>query len=212
MRSRSRAYTRTRMEAPAPPSVTSSGWGGRPAVELYVRAYSTMLQSSGEIRLDSLAHAHIGMQSALHPLASHPQMDMGAFLYSVRRLPIAIAKARGIVLGQNAYGFRSALGADVAEWERVKAPARRRPWYWDGDGTLAVILASPSDIDDLVPTLVAYQIEWNKLHRAVRDVGDDPERVRMAGQASEADWARLADAWGAAFRAPLALAGRHESR
>jgi hypothetical protein len=147
------------MEGPAPAAVTVSGWSGRHAVELYVRTYSTMLQSSGEIRLDTLTHAHLGMGSSLHPLAAAPQMDMGAFIYSVRRLPRAITCARRVLLGQSTLGFQAALGQDVTSWERVKAPARRRPWWSDGEGTLAVLLASPSDIDDLVPTLVAYQIE-----------------------------------------------------
>ena len=199
------------MEAAAPPAVTATGWSGRHAVELYVRTYSTMLQSSGEIRLDSLAHAHIGMASSLHPLASRPEMDMGAFIYSVRRLPAAIRCARRVLLGQSARGFQEALGLDVTSWERVKAPARRRPWYYDGQDTLAVLLASPSDIDDLVPSLVAYQIEWNKLHRAVREVSLDAERVRTAVMASEADWERLRDAWGDEFGATLARAGREES-
>jgi len=36
----------------APPSAgTSSGWSGKHAVELYVRTYTTMLQSSGEIKV-----------------------------------------------------------------------------------------------------------------------------------------------------------------
>src|SRR5215472_19024639 len=198
------------MDAPVPAATAVLGWSGRHAVELYVRTYSTMLQSSGEIRLDSLAHAHLHMASSLHPLAGQPQMDMGAFIYSVRRLPLAVAEARRVVLGQSTHGFKVALGLDVTGWERVKAPARRRPWYSSGDGTLAVLLASPSDIDDLVPTLVAYQIEWNKLHRAVRDVGADPQRIREAVQASEDDWARLRDAWGADFEATLAHAGGHE--
>jgi len=115
------------MEAAAPPAVTATGWSGRHAVELYVRTYSTMLQSSGEIRLDSLTHAHIGMASSLHPLASRPEMDMGAFIYSVRRVPAAIRCARRVLLGQSARGFQAALGLDVTSWERVKAPARRRP-------------------------------------------------------------------------------------
>jgi hypothetical protein len=200
------------MEAPAPAAVTATGWSGRHAVELYVRTYATMLQSSGEIRLATLSHAHLGMASSLHPFAGLPQMDMGAFIYSIRRLPMAITRARRIVLGQSAHGFRVGLGMDVAGWERVKAPARRRPWYSDGDGTLAVLLASPSDIDDLLPTLVAFQIEWNKLHRAVRDVGTSPEQVRAAVQASEDDWGRLRDIWGDEFDAILAHAGNHESQ
>jgi hypothetical protein len=192
------------VEAPAPASVTASGWSGRHAVELYVRTYSTMLQSSGEIRLDSLKHAHLGMGSALHSLAAQPEVDMGAFLYAVQRLPSAIIQARHVLLGQSARGFRNALGADVYGWERVKAPARRRSWYYDGAGTLAVLLASPSDIDDLLPTLVAFQIEWNKLHRALRNAGLDSERARVAAGATEDDWGRLCEAWGEGFQANLA--------
>jgi hypothetical protein len=192
------------MEAPAPRAITTSGWSGRHAVELYVRTYSTMLQSSGEIRLDSLRHAHLGMGSALHQLAAQPQVDMGAFLYAVRRLPNAIIQARHVLLGQSARGFRNALGADVYGWERVKAPARRRSWFHDGMGTLAVLLASHSDIDDLLPTLVAFQIEWNKLHRALQHAGLDSEQARLAAEASEDDWGRLREDWGERFHANLA--------
>src|SRR5215467_10138873 len=99
------------MEAPAPPAVTATGWSGRHAVELYVRTYSTMLQSSGEIRLESLRHAHLGMRSSLHPLAAAPQMDMGAFMYSVHRLPLAIKCARRVLLGS--HGVRAGLLHDV---------------------------------------------------------------------------------------------------
>ena len=43
----------------APP--TQHSWAGRHAVELYVRTYTTMLQSSGEIKVESLVQAHLGM-------------------------------------------------------------------------------------------------------------------------------------------------------
>lgn len=183
---------------------TAHGWSGRHAVELYVRTYSTMLQSSGWIRVDSLTHAHIGMGSSLHPLAASPRIDMGAFLYSVRRLPNEIAHARRVVLGQSPHRFQAVLHRQVESWQRVKAPARRRPWYFDGEDTLAVFLASPSDIDDLVPSLAAYQIEWNKLHHALRDADLDSERARQAAGASEADWQRLIDAWSPDFESMLA--------
>jgi hypothetical protein len=188
-----------------PTTMTATGWTGRHAVELYVRTYSTMLQSSGEIRLDSLDHVHIGMGSALHPLAAEPRIDMGALIYSVRRLPAVIARCRRVILGQSAHGFRATLGEDILNWEPVKAPARRRRWYYDGKETLAVLIASPSDIDDLVPTLVAYQIEWNKLHRTIRDLELDSEAARQAAQASEDDWRRLREAWEPNFMETLAL-------
>jgi len=136
----------------SPPKV---GWTGRHAVELYVRTYTTMLQSSGDIKIESLVQAHLGMGSVLHPLAGEPQSDMGALLYAVRRLPAAISRCRHVVMGQSPQGFRSVVGHDITEWQQVKAPARRRRWYWDGGNMLAVLIASTSDIDDLVPSLVA---------------------------------------------------------
>ena len=192
----------------SPPKV---GWAGRHAVELYVRTYTTMLQSSGDIKIESLVQAHLGMGSVLHPLAGEPQSDMGAMLYAIRRLPNAISRCRHVVMGQSPQGFRAVLGADILSWKAVKAPARRRRWYQDGT-TLAVLIASNSDIDDLVPTLVAYQIEWNKLHSALQDVALDDEQARLAAGASEDDWRRLHDAWGGSFDVTLALIKSEECK
>jgi hypothetical protein len=188
------------------------GWTGRHAVELYVRTYTTMLQSSGEIKVESLVQAHLGMGSVLHPLAAEPQSDMGALLYAVRRLPEAISRCRRVVMGQSPQGFRAVLGADILGWQALKAPARRRRWYSDGDTTLAVLIASTSDIDDLVPTLVAYQIEWNKLHHLLQDLEVSDEQARSAAGATEDDWRRLHDAWGESFAATLAAIKREECK
>jgi hypothetical protein len=195
------------MEAPP-----STGWSGKHAVELYVRTYTTMLQSSGDIKVESLVQAHLGMGSVLHPLAAQPQSDMGALLYAIRRLPAAIMRCRHVVMGQSPQGFRAVLGADILGWEAVKAPARRRRWYHDGKDMLAVLIASTSDIDDLVPTLVAFQIEWNKLHRALQEVGLSDEEARQAAGASPDDWRRLRETWGDAFDQNLAMIKREECR
>ncbi len=188
-----------------------AGWTGRQAVELYVRTYTTMLQSSGDIKIDSLVHAHLAMGSVLHPLAAEPQVDMGALLYAVRRLPNAIVRCRRVLMGQSPQGFKAVFGTDILSWQAVKAPARRRRWYHSGD-TLAVLIASPSDIDDLVPTLVAYQIEWNKLHRLLQDVSLNDAEARSAAGAGEEDWRRLHEAWGDEFESTLASIKRDECR
>jgi hypothetical protein len=193
-------------------SPPGSGWSGKHAVELYVRTYTTMLQSSGEIKIESLVQAHLGMGSVLHPLASQPESDMGALIYTVRRLPEAISRCRHVVMGQSPQGFRAVLNADILTWHAVKAPARRRRWYHDGKNTLAVLIASASDIDDLVPTLVAYQIEWNKLNRALQDVELSDEQARQAARATEDDWRRLHEAWGDAFDSNLAAIKKEECR
>ena len=170
-----------------------------------------MLQSSGDIKVESLVQAHLGMGSVLHPQAAEPQTDMGALLYAVRRLPAAITRCRHVVMGQSPQGFRAVLGADILSWKAVKAPARRRRWYQDGT-TLAVLIASTSDVDDLVPTLVAYQIEWNKLHNSLQDVELEDDQARMAAGATEDDWRRLHDAWGGNFDETLAAVKREECR
>src|SRR3981081_800584 len=152
------------------------------------------------------------MCSGLHPLAAAPQPDMGPLLYAIRRLPDAISRCRHVIMGQSPQGYRAVLHADILSWQAVKAPARRRRWYHDGKNTLAVLIASASDIDDLVPTLVAYQIEWNKLHRALQDVEFSDDQARQAAGATEDDWRRLHDAWGDLFASTLAAIKREDWR
>ncbi len=79
---------------------------------------------------------------------------------------------RLVVLGQTAEIFESAGFGDIRKWQEVIAEARRRRSYYNGGGTLACFIASRSDIDDIIPLLTAYQIEWNKLHYQLRRSGD----------------------------------------
>ncbi|HEX5620873.1 MAG TPA: hypothetical protein VFX51_20800 [Solirubrobacteraceae bacterium] len=171
-------------------------------VELYHRTYTTLLRSSGETLLRVLEPSHRSMNSSLHALAATPEPDLGAFLYAMRRLPAGIWQAAVIVMGQEAQAFSRAGLGKIEEWDAVEAPARRRRWFDSHEGTMAVLLASTSDLDDVIPTLVAYQVEWNKLHAAVRSAdrpgGDEPDPGACAeafGGAAE-DWTRIREAWG----------------
>ncbi|HEX9068358.1 MAG TPA: hypothetical protein VF807_06280, partial [Ktedonobacterales bacterium] len=137
--------------------------GGKREVEMYVRTYQTLLRSSGEIGLKTLVQAHYNIDSILHPDARASAPDMSAFIYSILRTPVAILSSSRILLGQSEEVFVQA-GFQVDQWQSVSASARRRRWFFDGKNTLAVFIASVSDTDDIVPTLVALQIEWNKMH------------------------------------------------
>jgi hypothetical protein len=178
-------------------------------VELYQRTYSTLLRSSGETRLRVLESSHMAMGSSLHPLADSDEIDLGAFIYSIRRLPDSIVRIKIVVMGQEAALFRRAGIGPLEQWDAVEAAARRRRWYDSGDEVLAVLLASESDVDDLVPTLVAFQIEWNKIRRRMLaagwppDEGTTPEGCAVALGGAADDWARLADAWGETFEERL---------
>jgi len=198
--------------------VPSGNLGGSPRqvgglvsdeVELYHRTYTTLLRSSGETLLRVLEPSHRSMNSSLHPLAHTSEPDLGAFLYALRRLPAAVWRSARIVMGQEAKAFERAGIGRIEDWEAVEAPARRRRWYDSHEGTLAVLLASVSDLDDLIPTLVAYQVEWNKLHSAMRAAdrpeGDDPDPAQCAsafGGAAE-DWIRIREGWGGSLGAFL---------
>ncbi len=179
-------------------SVSTTG-PGSDEVELYHRTYATLLRSSGETFLRVLEPSHRAMNSSLHALAADREPDLGAFIYAMRRLPASMHRVSLVVMGQSTDEFvRQGVG-DVNTWTPVEAPARRRRWFDDGGHRLGVLLASTSDLDDLVPTLVAYQIEWNKIHHALRrsklpDDADADALADAAGGIAE-DWARVGEAF-----------------
>jgi hypothetical protein len=183
-------------------------------IQLYQRTYTTLLRSSGETRLRVLESSHRATGSSLHPLADSDALDLGAFIYAIRRLPDGILGAKLVLLGQSLNTFAS-HGIDVTGWAEAEALARRRQWYDDGHGTLAVLLSSSSDVDDLVPTLVAFQIEWNKIRARARANGwppdEDPtaeECARLLGGQAD-DWRRLHEAWGERFEERMELIASH---
>jgi hypothetical protein len=185
-------------------------------IELYQRTYNTLLRSSGETHLRVLEPSHRTIGSSLHPLAASDDIDLGAFIYAIRRLPDGIVGARLVAMAQQVEVLVHA-GLPVDGWNEAEAPARRRRWYDDGAGTLAVLLASPSDLDDLLPTLVAFQIEWNKIRvrqraagwlQVVGDREPSPEEcARLLGGSAE-DWARLKESWRDRFAEHLRLIAR----
>jgi hypothetical protein len=134
-------------------------------VELYLRTYYSLLRTTAEVQIRTLEEVHAGMNSLLHAGARSEQIDMSAFIYSLLRLPDCISQTGLVVLGQSAEVFARGGYANVFNWEQVSAPARRRRCFYNGKDTLACFIASRSDIDDMIPLLTAYQIEWNKLHR-----------------------------------------------
>src|SRR5207244_9307453 len=118
-------------------------------VELYIRTYSTMLRSSGEVKVKALVQVHLNADSALHVNARDKAPDMSAFLYCVQRLPACIMHVRRVLLGQSAEVFRK-HGFDVDGWEPVSAPGRRRRWLWDGPEVVAGYVWWVSDVDEFI--------------------------------------------------------------
>jgi len=162
-------------------------------VELYLRTYYSLLRTSDAVQIRSLEEVHAGMKSLLHQHARDRAPDMTAFIYALLRLPGCIGETKEIVLGQSGSIFREAGMGDVWSWEQVKGKARRRRcFYNEEEQILACIVASRSDIDDVIPLLTAYQIEWNKLHRLLQHL---PDEIDLAKAHKQTDtWYNLAEA------------------
>jgi hypothetical protein len=190
-----------------PPRATSD------EIDLYIRTYYSLLRASGDVRVRAFEESHLYSRSSLHLGAEEPEPDLAAFAYSAGRLPDCMPQVRRVVLGQSLAQFVDA-GYPIESWQVVRTRGRRRPLRWDGGQTLAVFIASGSDIDDLVPILTAYQIEWNKLRERflmnrTKDVTDDAALATALGT-DDVGVARLRGALGPSSNAILADMINHD--
>jgi hypothetical protein len=198
---------------------------GNEEIELYMRTYYSLLRSTSDIRIRSLEETHSAMDSSLHVGADELSPDVSAFAYSVMRLPQCLPRVDVVLMGQSDEVFDRRGYPQVESWEPVTAHSRRRKMFFDGNGTLAAFIASVTDIDDLIPMLTAYQIEWNKLHERLADtpmlarieahvagqrllqpeeVGDVANTLGIPAD----DFVKLQAAWGSALWPNLKRVGR----
>ncbi len=137
---------------------------GNEEINLYLRTYYSLLRSTREVQIKTLIEAHKRINSALHVHADSQKVDIAAFVYASLRVPACIDRTRLVLMGQSERVFAQHGYTNVESWQQVSAPGRRRRSFFNGKDTLAVYIASRSDIDDLVPILTAYQIERRKLY------------------------------------------------
>ena len=189
---------------------------GSEEISLYMRTYYSLLRTTDEVQVRSFVESHMGMNSSLHAKARDQAVDPAALIYCSLRLPRSIRRTRLVVMGQSERVFARRGYSKVEQWEPVEAPGRRRRTFFDGHETMAAFIASVSDIDDLIPMLTAFQIEWNKMHRRLqdhsilqrlqthRDQGEPPweairEDLLEVLELSADDLRRLESTWGDEF-------------
>ncbi len=202
---------------------------GSEEIRLYMRTYYSLLRTTDEVQIQTLVETHLGVDSLLHVKARDDTPDIPAFVYCSLRLPPCIRQTRLVVMGQSERVFARRGYPNVEQWQPVTAPGRRRRSFFDGQETLAVYVASLSDIDDLVPMLAAFQIEWNKMRLRLRGapVLADLESLVAEGQplgdgvrtrlcetlgVSPDDLSRLEVIWKGDFLALLLDVGQHRKR
>ena len=202
---------------------------GSEEIELYQRTYYSLLRTTDEVQIRSLVESHTRMQSALHVKAGEPETDVDALVYASLRLPPCITQVRLVVMSPSEQALREGGYPDLSRWQPAVAEGRRRRMLFDGQETLATYIASRSDIDDLIPTLTAYQIEWNKLNlrlhrspvveRLVTSSGDPApideslrgDLRRLLGL-SDAELARIESVWRGHFIPTLLAIAAQEKR
>jgi hypothetical protein len=170
---------------------------GSEEIQLYMRTYYSLLRTTDEVQLQTLVETHLGVDSLLHVQARDVAPDVPALVYCSLRLSTCIRQTRLVVMGQSERVFARRGYPHVEQWQPVAAPGRRRRAFFDGQETLAVYVASLSDIDDLVPMLTAFQIEWNKMHLRLHGTPllADLEACVAGGRSLDADLrARLCQA------------------
>ncbi|MBW2280863.1 MAG: hypothetical protein JRG82_08955, partial [Deltaproteobacteria bacterium] len=174
-------------------------------IDLYIRTYYSLLRSTGEVRVRSFEEAHAVSKASLHAGAREARPDIAAFGYAAARLPEVMPHIERIVLGQSDETFES-FGYDVSGWSELRTRGRRRFLRWDREHTLAAYIASASDIDDLVPIITAYQIEWNKMHELLGSAA--PGGASALG-IEPGEYERLLEALGGEAEASLAALRDH---
>jgi hypothetical protein len=180
-------------------------------VQSFIRSYQTLMRSTGEVRVAGLVEPYMAMAPSLHVKVRDPLPDAAALTYVCLRLAPCMPEVRLVLLSASVETMAARGFADVEQWLPQAAPARRRRQWFDGGDRLAVLVSSPSDLDDLIPALVAYEIEWNKLHelfsrdhslrRLVEHAAEygpepgDADRLASALGLSAAELERLSIVW-----------------
>lgn len=159
-------------------------------IELYLRTIYSLLRSTTEVQIRTLEEVHTTTNSLLHPNAREITPDISAFIYTLLRLPDVISQVCTVILGQSTSVFAKRGYTNLELWEETPARARRRRCFFNGQDLLACIIASRSDIEDVIPTLTAYQIEWNKIHNLLQKT--TPEIIQQAAGGDNRAFARLA--------------------
>lgn len=166
-------------------------------IEIHIRTYRSLLKSAGTLSIEKLADSHRQLNSILHEKSSTDEHDMAAFIYSLLRLPSLMSTVKKVIMGQSIRVFKNNSFAHIKDWQLVAAVGRRRKMYFNGKDTLAVYIASVTDVDDLLTLMTAFQIEWNKLHAKLKNSSN--VRKTLEELLDKEDIVKIQKIWGGEY-------------
>lgn len=137
-------------------------------IRRHIQSYYEKLLTGSEFAVSDIYETYVQMSPSIHKNVSNNKIDIDVLNYCLNRLPIQIFSASKIIISQNLTNF-SSMGYDLSMWQPVSAKSRRRRCYVSPDGnTIATIITSDADIDDLVNILIATEIEFNKIKNFIK--------------------------------------------
>ena len=196
---------------------------GKPGLVLdeYLDAYRRSPQTRQHIKLSVMEEPHCRLGCSMHRDAGSAEPHPAAFLYSIERLPSCMDRVNKVILAPGTEAFDQAGYIRPTDWPKVGARARRRQAHFDGRETLALVLISISDLDDVITSLCAYQIEWNKIHALLShseigkqlihgaiDATSASEDIRCTLGVSRQDWDMFIKVWGAGWGEKITAAAK----
>lgn len=178
------------------------------AVDVYIDLYHKLLNQPGKIILEQLEAAHRHVDSSLHRTSGSDSVNLPAFVYSADRLPACLPDVKQIIMAPTEEVFVAGGYGYVLGWKMNESPRRRRRAHYNGGEILAMFVTSISDLDEIIPSLCAYQIEWNAMHsrlhasapgQAISEgrvpPSDVAEEIRRVFNVNRQDWDLFLHLW-----------------
>lgn len=132
------------------------------------RFLSELMDSSsrGHVDLESMLSSYQDLSPALHPAINDSKIDVGAWLYAVRRLPENITRAHVLLLSKT----KPALFEDTEAFaEPIGTAARRRTvWALSQGKSLVMLRDGWTDLTDFLSLLSLHATEARKVRRRIR--------------------------------------------
>ncbi|MBU4210401.1 hypothetical protein KKC08_00765 [Patescibacteria group bacterium] len=134
-------------------------------IKKHIDFYYNALKPQVELKLSSLTETYKEIKPLLHKDLSSPFLDTSALNYALSRLPPSIFFAKKILILQDTDQLKIA-GTIAKSWKKETALSRRRSTFYNFfTQTLAFLISSDSDIDDLINLLIAYFLEMDKIRQ-----------------------------------------------
>lgn len=134
-------------------------------IRRHIQSYYEKFITGQEFAISDLFATYVQMSPSIHTKLNSKDIDIDILNYCLNRLPTQIFSATKIIISQNKENLAK-YGLDISTWQQTSANSRRRRCFVSPDAsTIATIITSDADIDDLINILIATQIEFGKIKK-----------------------------------------------